>query len=81
MHPVLEMLQIAATAAGEVRTGGLASSRPGDQELENFGPAVIGLALEEADSHPVARRRAGHEDRDAFEPAEAIAARDELLVW
>ena len=52
---VVEMLEIAAAAAGIVGTGRLAPARPRRQKLHDLGPAVVRLALEQARPDAISR--------------------------
>jgi hypothetical protein len=73
------MLQIATAAVAEEGAGWLASSRTGLQDLDDLGPSVVGPALYESNAKSIPGRRAGNEDGDAFEPAQALPSCNQLL--
>jgi hypothetical protein len=76
---VVEILEAAAAAGRIVRAGSLDVVRPGRQHLGRECLGEAALDLRHACAHPVAGQAAAHEDDEAVEPGDAVAAVGERL--
>lgn len=76
---VAQVLEVAQAGGGELGVGVGPAVRPGLEDLQDLGPAVVRPALDDPHPQPVARCRAGDEDRHALPAGQPFPTGDELL--
>ena len=79
LRAVLEILEAAAAALGEVRARRLDALRPRPHDLGGERLCVRALHLRHARAHAIARQAAAHEDDEPVEARDAVAAVRERL--